>query len=71
MLDSTRPKQKIKTNQNVHNSKNPKSAFLGTSMRTHASMYAYINHAHEYMPRNIVLKKQQNNNQTKPSASNI
>jgi len=31
-IDSTRPKQRIKTNQNTQSRNNPKSAFLGASM---------------------------------------
>ena len=62
-LDSTRPKYVIKTNQNKRNSKNPKFIFLGTSMSVHEwsmhyaclkYVYAYINHAHAYTPRNTV-----------------
>ena len=73
-LDPTRPKHVIKTNQKKKKKKikNPKSTFLGTSMRTHTYMkyaytclmyvYSYIKHAYAW---NLVLKQQQNNNQTK------
>ena len=43
------------------NSKNPKSRFLCTTMRTHVS-YASMKHAYAYTPKNTVLKQQQNNN---------